>query len=48
MRRRHVLRELILEGLLAIVDRTNPRILEERLTIYLHESERPALVTLAA
>jgi chemotaxis protein MotA len=48
MHRRQVLRELILEGILAIVDRTNPRVLEERLTIYLHDSERPAPVPLAA
>jgi chemotaxis protein MotA len=40
MRRRQVLRELVLEGVLAIVDRTNPRVLEERLMIYLREAER--------
>jgi chemotaxis protein MotA len=40
MRRRQVLRELILDGVLSIVERTNPRILETKLTVYLN---RPAI-----
>jgi chemotaxis protein MotA len=47
MHRRQVLRELMLEGVLAVVDRTNPRVLEARLAVYLHESVRPNPVTLA-
>jgi chemotaxis protein MotA len=39
MRRRQVLRELMLDGVISIVERTNPRILEEKLVVYL---SRPA------
>ena len=36
MQRRQVLRELILDGVTSIVERTNPRVLEEKLTVYLN------------
>ena len=39
MRRRQALRELVLDGVIAIVEKTNPRILESKLAVYL---ERPA------
>jgi chemotaxis protein MotA len=42
MRRRQVLRELILDGVVSIVERTNPRVLEARLTVYL-DAASPAL-----
>jgi chemotaxis protein MotA len=42
MQRKQVLRQLILEGVISIVDRTNPRILEARLAVYL---SRPAETT---
>lgn len=42
MRRRQVLRELILDGVTSIVERTNPRVLEAKLTVYLN---RPAQAT---
>lgn len=35
MRRKQVLRELILDGVISIVERTSPRALEARLTVYL-------------
>ncbi len=35
MRRKQVLRELILDGVIAIVEKTNPRMLESRLAVYL-------------
>jgi len=35
MRRKQVLRELMLDGVLAIVERTNPRLLETKLAVYL-------------
>ena len=35
MRRRQVLRELILDGVIAIVNGTSPRALEEKLAVYL-------------
>jgi chemotaxis protein MotA len=41
MRRRQVLRELMLDGVISIVDRTNPRVLEAKLTVYLN-SRAPA------
>lgn len=41
MERKQVLRELILDGVISIVDRTNPRILEAKLAVYL---SRPAVV----
>ena len=39
MRRRQVVRELILDGVTSIVERTNPRVLEAKLNVYLN---RPA------
>jgi len=39
MRRRQVLRELVLDGVIGIVDGTSPRALEEKLAVYL---TRPA------
>jgi chemotaxis protein MotA len=42
MQRKQVLRQLILDGVTSIVDRTNPRILEARLGVYL---SRPAETT---
>jgi flagellar motor component MotA len=42
MRRRQVVRELILDGVTSIVERTNPRVLEAKLNVYLH---RPAQAT---
>jgi chemotaxis protein MotA len=38
MRRKQVLRELILDGVIAIVEKTNPRILESKLSVYLGRS----------
>jgi chemotaxis protein MotA len=38
MRRKQVLRELILDGVIAIVEKTNPRILESKLAVYLGRS----------
>jgi chemotaxis protein MotA len=35
MRRKQVLRELMLDGVIAIIERTNPRILETKLEVYL-------------
>ena len=35
MRRKQALRELILDGVIAIVEKTNPRILESKLAVYL-------------
>jgi chemotaxis protein MotA len=35
MRRKQVIRELILDGVIAIVEKTNPRILESKLAVYL-------------
>jgi chemotaxis protein MotA len=37
LRRRQVLRELMLEGVISIADNTNPRALESRLSVYLCE-----------
>ncbi|MDQ2926200.1 MAG: MotA/TolQ/ExbB proton channel family protein, partial [Acidobacteriota bacterium] len=42
--RRQVLRELMLEGVLAIVEKTNPRVLEAKLSVYL---AKPIPLTLA-
>lgn len=42
--RRQVLRELMLEGVLAIVEKTNPRVLEAKLAVYL---AKPLPLTLA-
>jgi flagellar motor component MotA len=38
MSRKQVLREMILDGVIAIVERTNPRVLEANLAVY---SNRP-------
>lgn len=35
MRKRQVVRELILDGVLSLVDKTNPRIIEAKLAVYL-------------
>ncbi len=37
MRRKQVLRELILDGVASIVERTSPRVLEAKLTVYLNK-----------
>jgi len=37
MRRKQVLRELMLDGVISIVDRANPRVLEAKLNVYLNE-----------
>jgi chemotaxis protein MotA len=37
MRRRQVLRELILDGVISIVERTNPRVIESKLAVYLNQ-----------
>jgi len=49
MRRKQVLRELMLDGVIAIVDRTSPRVLEAKLAVYRNPSssatrEGPAVV----
>ncbi len=46
MHRRQVLRELMLEGVLAIVERTSPRVLEAKLAVYVEGPARKP-VTLA-
>ena len=38
MRRKQVLRELILDGVIAIIEKTNPRIIESKLAVYLGRS----------
>ena len=47
LHRRQVLRELILEGVLGISERTSPRVLEARLAVYLEGKARAMPVTLA-
>ena len=47
LHRKHVLRELMLEGVLAIVERTSPRVLEAKLAIYLSNPVLSPRVTLA-
>jgi chemotaxis protein MotA len=42
MHRKHVLRELVLEGVVAILEKSTPRALEKKLSVYLHEQVRPA------
>jgi chemotaxis protein MotA len=39
MRRRQVLRELILDGVISIVERTNPTVLEAKLAVYLKKPD---------
>jgi chemotaxis protein MotA len=46
MHRRQVLRELMLEGVIGILDNTNPRALEKKLSAYLHEPRRASVSTL--
>ena len=46
--RRHAQREMILEGILQIMERINPSALEAKLTMYLHEPPRPKPVPVAA
>jgi chemotaxis protein MotA len=41
MRRRQVIRELMLEGVISIVERTTPRALEAKLAVYMEGSESP-------
>ena len=48
MQRKQVLRELMLEGVISIVDRVNPRVLEGKLSVYVNrpaDAERVRLVT---
>jgi len=45
--RRQILRELMLEGILAIVEKTNPRVLESKLAVYISGHAQPAPLTLA-
>ena len=42
MRRKQMLRELVLDGVICIVEKTNPRILEAKLGVYLSRSTRVA------
>ncbi|HEY0309000.1 MAG TPA: flagellar motor protein [Acidobacteriaceae bacterium] len=46
MHRRQVMRELMLEGVIGIVDNTNPRALEKKLSAYLHEPRHAPVATL--
>jgi len=48
MRRRQVLRELILDGVICLVEKTNPRVLEARLSVYLSPTAGTAKEKLAA
>ena len=41
MRKRQVVRELILDGVLSLVDKTNPRIIEAKLAVYLGKATAP-------
>jgi len=47
MRRKQVLRELMLEGVVSIVDRVNPRVLEAKLAVYLSRPIAAANIRLA-
>jgi chemotaxis protein MotA len=40
MQRRQALRDLVLEGVLAVMEKSTPRALEKRLSIYLNGEER--------
>jgi len=42
MRRKQVLRELILDGVSSIIERTNPKVLEGKLAVYLNRPARVA------
>jgi chemotaxis protein MotA len=46
MRRKREIRELILEGVVAIVERTNPSVLESNLGVYLERHVATARVSL--
>lgn len=48
MRRKQVLRELVLDGVICIVERTNPRALESKLAVYLSRSAQPVKEKLVA
>jgi chemotaxis protein MotA len=48
MHRRRVLRELILEGVLGIIEHENPRSLEKKLSVYLHEPQAAAQAAMVA
>ena len=48
MQRKQVLRELMLEGVAAIVDKVNPRVLEAKLAVYLNRPAEPAKIKMAA
>jgi flagellar motor component MotA len=48
MRRKQVLRELMLDGVIAIVERTNPRALESKLGVYLGRSTDVSKLRLVA
>ena len=48
MGRKQVLREMMLDGVIAIVERTNPRMLEANLAVYINQTPRaPAKVLVA-
>jgi chemotaxis protein MotA len=48
MRRKQVLRELMLDGVISIVEKTNPRVLEATLAVYLSRPISIATVKLVA
>lgn len=48
MRRKQVLRELMLDGVICIVEKTNPRTLESKLAVYLSRSAQTAREKLVA
>jgi chemotaxis protein MotA len=48
MRRKQVLRELMLDGVISIVERTNPRALESKLGVYLGRSAEASKLRLVA
>jgi chemotaxis protein MotA len=48
MRRKQVLRELMLDGVISIVERINPRALESRLGVYLSHSAEASKLMLVA
>ena len=48
MRRKQVLRELILDGVICIVEKTNPRVLEAKLAVYLSRAASIAAEKLVA
>jgi chemotaxis protein MotA len=48
MRRKQVLRELMLDGVISIVERTNPRALESKLRVYLGRGTEASKLRLVA